>query len=301
MTRSIGMPTVRSSSSSRPTWTWRPRLRRQRDRADAGRGGAERVERDVRAAAGRLDDRRDRVGRGRVDGHRRAERAGERERLRGDVDRHDAGAERGRDEDRRQADAAAAVDGDPLAGRDPPVPVHGGERGHEAAAEARGADEVELLGEPHEVEVGPRQRDELGERAPGGEARLEVLVADLRLPGAARLAAPAAEAERHGHAVADRERPHLRPGGRDHAGQLVAGHVGERDRRVVAHPAVPVAAADAGRPHLHDDPVRGAARGSGTDSIASGSRKACMTAALMRLSVIDHRSCSIRRLGGLSK
>jgi hypothetical protein len=59
------------------------------------------------------------------------------------------------------------------------------------------------------------------------------------------------------HAVADRQAAHLRADRRDDPGQLVAGHVGERDRRIVAHPAVPVAAADAGRLDRDDHAVGG--------------------------------------------
>jgi hypothetical protein len=123
---------------------------------------------------------------------------------------------------RRQADAAAAVHGDPVAG---PDAAHRGERGHEAAAEARRLDEAEVLGEPHEVQVRARERDQLGERAPGREAGLEVLVAELRLAVAARVAPPAAAAERDRHAVADGEAVHLGAALRDHSGQLVPRHV----------------------------------------------------------------------------
>ena len=50
-------------------------------------------------------------------------------------------------------------------------------------------------------------------------------------------------------------RGHLRPGLDDGAGQLVAGHVWELDPVVVAHPAVPVAAAQSGRLDGDDHPV----------------------------------------------
>jgi hypothetical protein len=225
------------------------------DRAHTGRGAAERVERDVGAAAGRVDHRLDGIARARVDRLRRTELTGEGKGLGVHVDGDDGGAERRRDHHRRQAEAAAAVDCDPVAGCDAAVHVDGRERGHEPAAEARGLDEAELLGQPDEVQVGARQRDVLGERAPCGEARLEVLVADLRLAVPTRLAAPAAAAERHRHPVAGREAANLRPDRLDHPGQLVAGHVRQRDRRVMAHPAVPVAPADPGRPDRHHDPV----------------------------------------------
>ena len=61
-----------------------------------------------------------------------------------------------------------------------------------------------------EVQVRARQRDVLGERAPGREPRLEVALADLRLALPAGLADAAAAAERDRHAVADRPAAHRR-------------------------------------------------------------------------------------------
>ena len=47
---------------------------------------------------------------------------------------------------------------------------------------------------------------------------------------------------------------HILAHGLDHAGQFVAGDMGQLDVAVVAHPAVPVAAAQAGRLDLENDP-----------------------------------------------
>ena len=52
----IGTRASRSSPASRPTCTWRPRRRSERTEAARGRGAADRVDRDVRAAAGELAD-----------------------------------------------------------------------------------------------------------------------------------------------------------------------------------------------------------------------------------------------------
>ena len=114
---------------------------------------------------------------------------------------------------------------------------------------------------------------------PGWKSRSQICVSPSR--HGSHVAAAAAE--RHGHAVADGEAVHLGPGLDDHAAQLVPGHVRQHDRRVVAHPAVPVAAAHAGGAHLDDHAVGLAAPGRGPSSIDSGCSKACITAARIAL------------------
>ncbi len=114
---------------------------------------------DARATARGVDDRGRRVARAGVDQPVGAERAGQLELVRVDVDRHHARPERAGDHHRGQPDAAAPVDRHPVAGPDPSL--QRGEGGHEAAAEARGLHEAELLRQPDEVEVRPRERDEL--------------------------------------------------------------------------------------------------------------------------------------------
>ena len=105
-------------------------------------------------------------------------------------------------------------------------------------------------------------RDIFGERAPGGEARLELVLADLVVAGGAFEAAAAAGDERHGDAVADlparhprcrRRRPCRPVRGPAHAAGVMS--------RIVPHPAVPVAAAKPGRLDL--DRRRLPARASG--------------------------------------
>ncbi len=247
-------------------------------RGGGGRGAADRVDRDVGAAARELADALRHVALARVERVLGAELGRARERAGRHVDRHDAGAERAGEHHHRQPDAAAAVDGEPVAGAHAAALADGGERGHEAAAERRGRLEAEPVGERHAVEVGDGHEHALGERAPAREARLVVALADLRVAEPARLAGAAAAAERRGHAVARPDPAHLGPDRRDDAGELVAGHVGEADRGVVAHPAVPVAAAQPGRADLDERAVR-RQLGLGDLLEPSGSRKACMTAA----------------------
>ena len=72
----------------------------------------------------------------------------------------------------------------------------------------------------------------------------------------------------------------------DHlAAELVPGHVGQHDRRVVAHPPVPVRAAHAGREHVARRLRRRRHTGSATVSIESGVSNACITAARMLLTL----------------
>ena len=204
----------------------------------------------MRAAAGQL---RDRVHVG--DRVRGAQRPRPHQLALVDVDGDHARARGGRDHHGGEPDAAAAVHGHPLARAHARVHVQRRPRRHEPAAERGRLDVAQSLRHAHEVQVRARQRDVLRERAPGREPGLEVALADLRLAEPARLARAAAAAERHGHAVADRPAAHLGPDLGDDAAQLVARHVRQRDRRVVAHPAVPVAAAHAGGPHRDDDAV----------------------------------------------
>ena len=112
---------------------------------------------------------------------------------------------------------------------------------------------VDLVRQADEVDVGPVERDQLGERAPVREARLRLAVADLALPGAALLAVAARADERHGHALAGSPPPHAGADGLDDPGELVAGDVREAaDVGVVADPAVPVRAAEPARVDADD-------------------------------------------------
>ena len=145
----------------------------------------------------------DHVGRfGRVDRGHRADLLREIQLVIGPVDRDHIGAHGAGDHDRRQPDAAAAVDGNPLS-RQHSAPIDDRpKRRDEAAAEACCGGVVQLLRQPHEVGVGKVERHIFGERAPRREARLELVLADLVIARIAFVAMPAAGGERHGDAVA---------------------------------------------------------------------------------------------------
>ena len=188
----------------------------------------------------------------------RARLARRRQGLVGHVHADHARAQRRGDHHRRQPDAAAPVHGHPLA-RLRAADLHDrAVGGGEAAAEPGRRHGADGLGQRDEVDVGPVERDELGVRAPVREARLALAVADLLVAGAALLAAAARAHERDGHARARRPLADVRPDRLDHARQLVPRHVREgADVRVVAHPAVPVGAAQPGRLDPDHYAVRG--------------------------------------------
>ena len=83
----------------------------------------------------------------------------------------------------------------PVAGTHAALVDDGAERGDKAAAEARGRFEVKLLRQGDEVRVRVIDRDIFRKRSPGGEARLELVLADLMVAGIALEAAPAAAAD----------------------------------------------------------------------------------------------------------
>src|SRR3954464_8669075 len=137
-----------------------------------------------------------------------------------------------------------------------PTPGTAPEGGGEPAAQAGRGRERHPVGERHQVHVSGVQRDELGQRAPVGEARLGLVQADL--PGAVptRTTSPAGTDERHRHPVTDPPPAHPVADRGHRAGQLVAGDVGNGDVRVVAGPGVPVAAADPAGRHPDDHAAR---------------------------------------------
>jgi hypothetical protein len=174
-----------------------------------------------------------------------------------DVHRDDPGCHGAGYHDRREADTAAAVDGHPVAGADLGLRLEGAEGRREAATQARCSHGIHGLGEAHEVHVGVVDGDELGEGALVGEARLELVVADLLLAAPAGLAVSAAGHEGHGHPLAALPILNVLAYLDDGAGQLVPWHMRQFDVGVVPLPAVPVAAADACGVHLQDDAVFG--------------------------------------------
>ena len=273
-----------SPASSRPTWTWRPRWRRQRDRARQRSAALpDRVERDVRAAAGQLADRartrrrRARRRRGRRRARRRAPSGA------GATSTATTRAPSGRgDHHRREADAAAAVDREPVAGPDAAVLADAAKAVMKRQPSAAAVDEARARRAARtKLRSARGDRDALGERAPAREARLVVALADLGR-GPAGTARRRRSRSRTGRSRGRRlsRRVTSAPTAVTTPGELVPGHVGQGDRRVVAHPAVPVAAAEAGGADLDRRAPSGAgARARARSSMRSGSRKACMTAA----------------------
>ena len=231
------------------------------DRVGAGLLAAHGVDGDVAAPAGEGGDRRGDVAPVRAQRVLRAELAGEGERLRVAVDRDHASAQCPGDHHRAEPHPAGSDHGDPLPlGEARPVGQGPVRRGEPAPQRGRGG-EVDVLGDGHEVRVGPVQGDVLGEGPPVGEPRLLLSGADLRVAGAAPLAPAAAADEGDGHPVPGAPAAHARPHRDDHPGQLVPGDVGQRDL-VVPGPGVPVAAAQARGLHADDHPV-GRCRGLG--------------------------------------
>ncbi|MNE23122.1 hypothetical protein D3C80_1163650 [compost metagenome] len=100
-----------------------------------------------------------------------------------------------------------------------------------------------------------------------GEAGLELRFADLLVAGAALMAVAAAGNERHGDTVAGLEAGDVLADCGDDAGEFVAGNMRQADIRIMPHPAVPVAAAEAGRLYLDDHAAIGRFRiGQGCDN-----------------------------------
>ncbi len=181
----------------------RAALAQRGHRRRAGGRQADAVQRQVRAAAGQVDDRGRGVGHlGAVHGGHRAELGGEGECRRRDVDGDDQCAGGHRQPHRRRPGAAAAVHGDPAAGQSDAVPQHRPVGRREAAAERRCCRRRQPLGHPDQVDLGVVERHQLREGTPMGRAGLELRVADLLVPDGALRAAPAGAHERRGHPVA---------------------------------------------------------------------------------------------------
>lgn len=97
--------------------------------------------------------------------------------------------------------------------------------------------------------------DELRKRPPMSEARLKLRIADL-LVTAVALGTRATPADKgHRYTVADLPPGDVPANFRHDAGKLMPGNMRQLDVRIMPLPAVPVAAADAGAPHLYDHAV----------------------------------------------
>ena len=103
------------------------------------------------------------------------------ERLVIDVDRQDLRAQRLADHHGGQAHTAAAVDRQPFAGLEGGAVDQAAEGGGEPAAHGGGLGEAQLIGELHQVEIGPRHGQHLREGAPAGKTDHVLMVADRGL------------------------------------------------------------------------------------------------------------------------
>ncbi len=90
-----------------------------------------------------------------------------------------------------------------------------------------------------------------------GESRLELVVAYLLVAGETGFTVAAPGHKRHGHPVVTFPVSYVFAYLDDRSGQLVPGHMGKPDVRVVSLPAMPVASADARGVHGQDDAVIG--------------------------------------------
>jgi len=234
-------------------------------RAQAGlhhRLGADRVDGHLRTAAGQLDDLAGDLGDlvGALGGGRQpvlgAVPYGQVQRSRLPIHRDHPGARGDGDHHRGQPDPAATEHHHPL-----PRP-HRGHRGHrpvgggEPAAERGRGLEIDLLGQRDQVHLGVRNRHVLGEGSPVVETRLQLTGADLLVSGPALRTGAAGTDERHRHPVTRPPAGDLAAHLGDGAGQFMPGHVRQFDVRIVALPAVPVAATQAGGLDLHHHTVR---------------------------------------------
>ena len=236
----------------------RPRGRRDRTRSGQRRQRAERVDRDMRAAGRCVDDGSRNLSRVEAgcldDGDGTCRACGLRCGI-GDVHRNDPRPERRANHHGGQSHSAASVDGQPLVGRESSLGDHGAERGREPAAQRRGLDVVERIGQGDEVGVGGVDRDELREGSPAGEPGLRLLQADVRVARRAQLARSAPAGERDRHPITNLPSRHARADDLHGPCQLVPRNHRQR-HRVVAQPRVPVGAAYARRAHPDHDAAR---------------------------------------------
>ena len=208
---------------------------------------AERIDREVRAAGGCVDDGGRNIGRveaGRLnDGDGTYGACGLESGI-GHVHRYNPRSECPSDHHGGQSNPAASVDGQPLVGVETSLGDHGAVRGRKPAAKRRGLDVVERIGEGYEICVGGVNRDELREGSPAGEPRLRLLRADVCVAHRAQLAMPAPAGEWDRHPVTDLPSRHARADDLHGPCQLMPRNHGQR-HRVVAKPRVPVGTADA--------------------------------------------------------
>src|SRR5580692_3057084 len=231
-------------------------LAQTHNRIAAGDSDSERVDRDVRAAAGEIENRAYRIHLLGVNHVRRAHALGELEAGRLNIDADDVRSHGGRDVDRRETDATAPVDDYPFAGLHLRAIDDAVKRGHEATAQRGCLDEVNAVGQIDQVHVGKRHRHKVTESAGVREARQQRRDAYVGLAVATILAGAVALAERNDHPLALFEIAHVLAYFFDDASELMsedrAGLSRETHPGPVARPCVPVGTADAVGLDAHD-------------------------------------------------
>ena len=189
-----------------------------------------------------------------------AHRAGLVETLLGDVDAHHACADSIRDHDGGEPQPAAAVNRHPFPRGHPPLADHGAVGRGETAPKDGGRREIHPLGNPHQIDIGMAHSHAFGKRAPVGQAQLKGVVADLVMSLPALGATAARAGNGHGDPVAGEPFRNMGAHRFDHPGHFMAGNVRRTDSGLAAHPALPVAEADARGFDTNDGGVGGWSR-----------------------------------------
>lgn len=125
-----------------------------------------------------------------------------------------------------EADAAAAMHGDPLARSDFSLVDHGAKRRGEPTSQTRSGGKIHRLGQRDHVQIGLMDRHIFRKAALMGEAGLFLMQAYLLVTRMAFAARAAATDERHGDPIARRPVLDVPANCLDHTGQFVAGMCG---------------------------------------------------------------------------
>lgn len=195
-------------------------------------------------SAGDIADSRNGIEQGGIQQEIGSEFAGRFQAVGLDVEGDDLCAERFGDHDRRESDAATAMDSDPFVALQLGLVDQRTKCGDESAAQACGACEIDRIGQGDQVGISASDQDLVGKSSPVGESWLGVVIADMSVAQIAFGAHAASAAERDSHAL-----PGVKSSDRfadvgDDSREFVAWYMGQLDIGIVAHPGVPIAAAD---------------------------------------------------------